>query len=42
MAGKLLADYLRAGVPAPVLAEADPSGRIRERTAVHSSDLRRF
>jgi glycine/D-amino acid oxidase-like deaminating enzyme len=31
MAGKLLADYLHTGVPAPVLAEADPSGRIRER-----------
>jgi len=31
MAGKLLADYLHTGVPAPVLAEADPAGRIRER-----------
>jgi sarcosine oxidase subunit beta len=31
MAGKLLADYLHTGTPAPVLAEADPSGRIRER-----------
>jgi glycine/D-amino acid oxidase-like deaminating enzyme len=31
MAGKLLADYLHSGVPAPVLAEADPAGRIRER-----------
>jgi glycine/D-amino acid oxidase-like deaminating enzyme len=31
MAGKLLADYLHTGMPAPVLAEADPAGRIRER-----------
>jgi sarcosine oxidase subunit beta len=31
MAGKLLADYLHNGVPNPVLAEADPAGRIRER-----------
>jgi len=31
MAGKLLADYLHTGVPAPVLAEADPAGRVRER-----------
>lgn len=31
MAGKLLADYLHSGVPAPVVAEADPAGRIRER-----------
>jgi sarcosine oxidase subunit beta len=31
MAGKLLADYLRTGTPAAVLAEADPVGRIRER-----------
>ncbi len=31
MAGKLLADYLHTGVPSPVLAEADPAGRIRER-----------
>jgi sarcosine oxidase subunit beta len=31
MAGKLLADYLHTGVPAPVLAEADPVGRVRER-----------
>jgi sarcosine oxidase subunit beta len=31
MAGKLLADYLHTGVPAAVLAEADPAGRIRER-----------
>lgn len=31
MAGKLLADYLHTGVPPPVLAEADPTGRIRER-----------
>ena len=31
MAGKLLADYLHTGTPAPVLAEADPAGRIRER-----------
>ncbi|HMH53528.1 MAG TPA: FAD-dependent oxidoreductase [Candidatus Acidoferrum sp.] len=33
-AGKLLADYLHSGVPAPVLADADPIGRIRERGAV--------
>jgi glycine/D-amino acid oxidase-like deaminating enzyme len=31
MAGKLLADYLHTGAPAPVLAEADPAGRVRER-----------
>jgi glycine/D-amino acid oxidase-like deaminating enzyme len=31
MAGKLLADYLHTGSPAPVLAEADPAGRIKER-----------
>jgi len=31
MAGKLLADALHTGTPAPVLAEADPAGRIRER-----------
>jgi glycine/D-amino acid oxidase-like deaminating enzyme len=31
MAGKLLADYLHTGTPAPVLAEADPVGRIKER-----------
>jgi sarcosine oxidase subunit beta len=31
MAGKLLADYLHTGVPASLLAEADPAGRIRER-----------
>jgi sarcosine oxidase subunit beta len=31
MAGKLLADYLHTGVPAAVLAEADPAGRISER-----------
>ena len=31
MAGKLLADYVHTGVPAPVLAEADPAGRVRER-----------
>lgn len=30
MAGKLLADYLHTGTPAPVLAEADPAGRVRE------------
>jgi sarcosine oxidase subunit beta len=35
MAGKLLADYLHTGAPAPVLAEADPAGRVRERAAVH-------
>ena len=34
MAGKLLADFMHTGVPAPVLAEADPAGRIRERAAV--------
>ena len=31
MAGKLLADYVHTGTPAPVLAEADPTGRVRER-----------
>jgi sarcosine oxidase subunit beta len=31
MAGKLLADSLHSGTPAPVLAEADPAGRIRDR-----------
>jgi sarcosine oxidase subunit beta len=31
MAGKLLADYLHTGTAAPVLAEADPASRIRER-----------
>jgi hypothetical protein len=31
MAGKLLAEYLHTGVPAPVLTEADPAGRVRER-----------
>ena len=31
MAGKLLADSLHAGAPLPVLAEADPAGRVRER-----------
>jgi sarcosine oxidase subunit beta len=31
MAGKLLADYMHTGTPAPVLAEADPADRIRER-----------
>jgi glycine/D-amino acid oxidase-like deaminating enzyme len=30
MAGKLLADYLHTGTPAPVLASADPAGRVRE------------
>ncbi len=30
MAGKLLADYLHTGTPAPVLAEADPARRVRE------------
>jgi sarcosine oxidase subunit beta len=33
MAGKLLADHLHTGTPAPVLREADPEGRIRERVA---------
>jgi len=33
MAGKLLADYLHTGAPAPVLAEADPARCIRERVA---------
>ena len=37
MAGKLLADYLHTAAPAPVLADADPAGRVHERTAVHSS-----
>jgi sarcosine oxidase subunit beta len=31
MAGKLLADYLHTGAPAPILAEADPADRVRER-----------
>jgi sarcosine oxidase subunit beta len=31
MAGKLLADSLHAGAPLPVLAEADPAGRVRDR-----------
>jgi glycine oxidase len=31
MAGKLIADYLHTGTPAPVLSEADPAGRVRER-----------
>ena len=31
MAGRLLADYLRTGTPAPVLSEADPARRVRER-----------
>jgi glycine/D-amino acid oxidase-like deaminating enzyme len=30
MAGKLLADYLHTGTRAPVLAEADPTHRVRE------------
>jgi glycine/D-amino acid oxidase-like deaminating enzyme len=30
MAGKLLADSVQAGRPLPILAEADPAGRIRE------------
>jgi sarcosine oxidase subunit beta len=30
MAGKLLADYLHTGTPAPVLAEADPARCVRE------------
>ena len=30
MAGKLLADYLHSGTPAPVLAEADPARRVKE------------
>jgi sarcosine oxidase subunit beta len=40
MAGKLLADHLHTGVPAPVLAEADPAGRIRERGAMPSPGAR--
>ena len=31
MAGKLLADYFHTGAPAPMLAEADPRDRVRER-----------
>jgi glycine/D-amino acid oxidase-like deaminating enzyme len=31
MAGKLLADSVHAGAPLPILAEADPRGRVRER-----------
>jgi glycine oxidase len=34
MSGKLLADFLHTGVSSPVLAEADPIGRIRERAPV--------
>jgi glycine oxidase len=30
MAGKLIADYLHTGTPAPVLAEADPGRCVRE------------
>jgi sarcosine oxidase subunit beta len=30
MAGKLLAESLHAGAPLPLLAEADPAGRVRE------------
>ena len=33
MAGRLLAEFLHRGTPAPVLAEADPAGRIRERVS---------
>jgi sarcosine oxidase subunit beta len=33
MAGKLLADFLHSGTPAPVLAEADPARRVRERAS---------
>jgi sarcosine oxidase subunit beta len=33
MAGKLLADYLHTGTPAPVLAEADPARCVRELAA---------
>jgi hypothetical protein len=33
MAGKLLADALHTGTPAPVLAEADPARGIREAMA---------
>jgi sarcosine oxidase subunit beta len=32
MAGKLLADFLHTGTPAPVLGEADPAGRVRALT----------
>jgi glycine/D-amino acid oxidase-like deaminating enzyme len=31
MAGKLIADYVHTGKPAPVLAEADPARRVKER-----------
>ena len=31
MAGKLLAESLHAGAPLPLLAEADPAGRVRDR-----------
>jgi glycine/D-amino acid oxidase-like deaminating enzyme len=34
MSGKLLADFLHTGVSSPVLAEADPIGRVRERAPV--------
>jgi len=33
MAGKLLADALHVGTPAPVLVEADPARGIREALA---------
>jgi glycine/D-amino acid oxidase-like deaminating enzyme len=31
MAGKLLADSIQAGLPLPILEDADPAGRVRER-----------
>lgn len=34
MAGRLLAEYIHTGIAAPVLAEADPAGRVRERADV--------
>jgi sarcosine oxidase, subunit beta len=40
MAGKLLADYLHTGVADPVLAEADPAGRIRERVPASATPRR--
>lgn len=42
MAGKLVADYLHTGVAAPVLAEADPAGRVRERVVDRLSSARRL
>jgi glycine/D-amino acid oxidase-like deaminating enzyme len=40
MAGKLLADYFHTGVPDPVLSEADPAGRIRDRVSASTTPRR--